>query len=329
MRKIIALLLILMLSAGCGSYIGNKGPVTGNSYQVVDIEGNTLTLAKPPERIITMAMYTDNIVLGMLPSKYLVGISQRMDDPKNSAVVPLAKNIPFKVTDYPSAEEIIAQAPDIAIATEWTNKDLVQTLRGAGIPVFVCKYAKNVEDVKLAVRMVGQVLQKEEKAELMIGEMEKELAVIKEKVDKIPEGERKHLLLLGGMKGYGGTGTIFDDMCRLAGVKNSRAEVGVNKGNPLTKELILKANPDVIVLPNYDDHGTIDQTGDFMREYIDDPALQQIKAIKNREIKLPREYYTYNSSQDVVYGIRELAYMAYGDTFAQADNRHISFSGEK
>ena len=109
---------------------------------------------------------------------------------------------------------------------------------------------------------------------------------------------------------------------------NGAAAVGLKNGQPLTKELLVKSNPDILLLPNYDDKGNFD-TEAFIRSYLDDPSLQTIKAIQNRRLEYPRESYIYNGSQDFVFGVQELAFIAYGDAFRQEDNRHISFSGEE
>ena len=86
-------------------------------------------------------------------------------------------------------------------------------------------------------------------------------------------------------------------------------------------------NPDILLLPNYDDQGTFD-TNQFIRGYLDDPALQSMKAIREKSFFFPREGYIYNGSQDFVFGIQEIAFGAYGEAFRQEDNRHLSFSGE-
>ncbi|MBP7255237.1 MAG: ABC transporter substrate-binding protein, partial [Negativicutes bacterium] len=66
----------------------------------------------------------------------------------------------------------------------------------------------------------------------------------------------------------------------------------------------------------------------FNNEYLQDPSLQTITAIKTQNLKYPREGYTYNASQDVVYGVRELAYCAYGKEFMQDYDNHISVAPE-
>ena len=108
---------------------------------------------------------------------------------------------------------------------------------------------------------------------------------------------------------------------------NASAAVGVRNGDPLTKELLVKSNPDILLLPSYDDKGAFD-TQKFVNGYLEDPALGSMKAIRNRALFFPREGYIYNGSQDFVFGIQEIAFCAYGEAFRQEDGRHLSFAGE-
>ena len=116
-------------------------------------------------------------------------------------------------------------------------------------------------------------------------------------------------------------------MCKYAGVENGIATAGIKNGQVLTKEMLVKINPDVLLLSSYNNHGTYD-VSKFNNEYLQDPSLQTITAIKTQNLKYPREGYTYNASQDVVYGVRELAYCAYGKEFMQDYDNHISVAPE-
>ena len=88
--------------------------------------------------------------------------------------------------------------------------------------------------------------------------MEQELTFIREKIAKIPESSRKKVVLLSVMTTYGGSGCLFDDMCKYAGVENGIATAGIKNGQVLTKEMLVKINPDVLLLSSYNNHGTYD-----------------------------------------------------------------------
>ena len=191
-----------------------------------------------------------------------------------------------------------------------------------------CDPGNSYADIQGDIRLIAQSISEEEKGQQIIAKMDEIRDDIVKKVEKIPPEKRKSVTLLSVMRQYGGAGSAFDDMCRLTGVRNAIAEVGVKNGQVLTKELLVKSNPDYILLPSYDDKGTFDIDA-FIASYLEDPSLASMRAIQNRALIFPRESYIYNSSQDFVFGMQELAYVVYGEEFAQEPNRHISFSGEK
>ena len=322
----ISLLLLLAVLAGCG---GPGTPSAGQNagYTVTDAKNRQVKIPHKPERIVTLGLYTDEMVLGMVPTSKMAAVSHYLDDPKESVIVEKAKKISNKVTD-PTAEQILRWQPDLVIANGWTSDDKIQTLTDMGIPVVVCGPANSYEEIQETLRLVAESIGEGEKGEKIRQKMDAIRDEITAKVAKIPEKDRKSVVLLSLMTSYGGAGSSFDDMCHYAGVINATAAVGLQNGQKLTKELLVKSDPDFLLLPVFDDRGNFD-TQKFIDGYLKDPSLQTMKAIRHRALVYPRESYIYNASQDFVFGIQELAYCAYGDAFRQDDNRHISFSGEE
>jgi iron complex transport system substrate-binding protein len=329
MRRIIfpgaaalACLFLLFLALGCGG--AAQEPEQGR--EVLDTRGHAVHILKKPERILTLSIYTDEIALGLITSDKLVAVSRFLDDPKESVVVEKARKIPEKVGD-PTVEQIVAWHPDVVFATPWTSPDQVAALEDLKIPVIVCGPSDSYEEVQANIRLMAAGLWEEERGEKLVAAMDEVEREIASKIARIPENERKSVVLLSVMTNYGGAGSAFDDMCKHAGVTNASAAIGVQNGESLAKELLVKSNPDLLLLPNYDDKGAFD-TQKFIDGYLNDPALKSMKAIQNRALFYPREGYIYNGSQDFVFGIQEVAFCAYGEAFCQEDNRHLSFSGE-
>ncbi len=318
----ILLLLIALMSlvmSGCGNDSASKG----GEYEVTDIHGTVIHFKEKPSRIVTMTIGTDNIVLGLVKPERMIACNTNLDDPASSNVVELAKQIPNKVR-HPKLEEIIALQPDLVIAADWGNLDYVQSLRDMGINVVVVKGSKNLGDIKDNIRLIAAALGESEKGEKLIGLMEERLNNLKAKIDaQVPADQRKRVALISVVQNYGGRDCIYDDECKWAGVINGLSEAGLNRGVKLTKEMLLKIDPDIILLPSYSAHGSFDNQA-FKDQYIKDPSLQQIKAIKNGGIREPRDAYIYSSSQDFCFGAQEIAYSAYGDAFKLEDQQHLS-----
>lgn len=322
---LLALLFLLATLAGC------EGPGTlaaekDAGYTVTDARSRQVRISHKPEHIVTLGLYTDEMVLGMVPTDKMAAVSHYLDDPKESVLVEKAKKIPNKVTD-PTVEQILSWQPDLVIANGWTSEDKIETLTDMGIPVVVCGPANSYAEIQETLRLVAESIGEVEKGEKIRQKMDEIRDEITAKVAKIPAEERKSVVLLSLMTSYGGAGSAFDDMCRHAGVVNASAAAGLKNGQKLTKEMLIKSDPDFLLLPVFDDRGNFDPKK-FIDGYLEDPSLQTMKAIRNQALVYPRESYIYNASQDFVFGIQEIAYCAYGDEFRQEDNRHISFSGE-
>ena len=300
---------------------------TTGSYSVTDLTGTKVTFPSKPKRILTFAMYTDQIVLGLVTSDHLVGINTLMDDPVLSNVVPIAKRITKKIGD-PGAEEVLSMKPDVVIVSDWTQAEKIQSMRDLGLKVVSVKSPETIQDAKEAVSQVAAAIGEPEKGKQLIGMMDKKLAEIREKTSKIKSEQRKNIVLLSLMTAYGGAGCAYDDACREANVINGIAAAGLKTGQQLTKEMLIKINPDIMLMPVYNDRGNYD-TQAFIDSYLKDPSLRTVKAINDKQLIYPREQFIYNCSQDIVYCVQEIARVAYGEEFNFPDNARLTVTEEK
>lgn len=295
---------------------------SAESYTVTDSQGTVVTVSKRPHRIVTLSMSTDEVMLGLVPPEDMAAINELLDDPVSSNVVDLAQKVEKRV-GYPTVEELVALRPDLVIVPDWGDLAIVPSLREAGLTVVVCKGARNLAEIKETITLLAQAAGVPERGEKLLAMMDAHLKQIEMKVAAIPENERKTVVLISLMSGYGGIGSSFDDACRYAGVKNGRAELGIHDGQVMTKEQLVQINPDILFVPTYNDHGKFDVDA-FRKEYFEDPSLQTLKAIREHRLEEPTEAYIYNCSQDFVLGVQEIAYRTYGEAFAQGRNIHLS-----
>ncbi len=317
---LLMLVFALVLTAGCGQE--KTASQTEGGYQVTDDKGTVVDFAEKPKRIVSMTLSTDNILLGLVEPERVVCANNLIDDPISSNVAELGKNIPNKVR-HPKVEEILAMEPDLVIASDWGDIDYVDSLRNMGIKVVVVKGPKNLQEVRDNITLIAKAVGEPQRGDKLISMMDEKLQEIKAKVDKIPQDQRKRVLLLSLMSNYGGKDCIFDDACQWAGVTNCLSEYGLKRGDKVTKEMMVQMDPDIIFLPTYTAHGTFDNQA-FRDKYLKDPALQQMRAIQTGSIKEPRDSYIYTASQDFCFAVQEIAYTVYGDEFKLEDQQHLS-----
>lgn len=317
------LMACLFALAGCKDV---RGPAASSSdasaYEVTDVQGTVIQMPQKPTRILTLSMSTDEVVLGLVPPDHMAAVNSLLDDPVSSNVVELAQQVKGRVKD-PTVEEIAAMQPDLVIVPDWGDITRVASLRDLGLPVVVCKGARNLAEIQETVRLIAQAVGEPERGERLVEKMDAKLAAITEQTKAIPESERKTVVLISLMSTYGGSGSSFDDACTYAGVTNGRAAAGIRDGQTMSKEQLVAINPDVLFLPTYNDHGAYD-VASFRARYLSDPSLQTIRAIRDGRLEEPCEAYIYNCSQDFVFGVQEIAYRVYGDAFRQGAGEHLS-----
>jgi iron complex transport system substrate-binding protein len=78
----------------------------------------------------------------------------------------------------------------------------------------------------------------------------------------------------------------------------------------LSKEQIVKVDPDILLLPTWDYTGKTDLR-QFAKDLQDDPAFSSVKAIREQRLIPVLDRHLYCSSQYIVYGVREVASAAY------------------
>lgn len=320
-KKCIVLLLVLSFCiAGCQNQSGDEATAVG--YQVVDSQGTVIKLAQKPKRIMTTHFNLDNILMGVVNQDRVVALSKTMDDAAVSYIDPEAIKKPAKLPYNFSLEQVLSLKPDLIIARESTGEDRIQAYRGMGIPVYVVGNANNVEDIKKQIQEIGQVVGEEESSDRLLQKMQKELAEIKNRVNSAG-GESKSVMLVSKMNhSYGGKGSFFDDMCHYAGVQNAPADTGVFNGQLMDKEVMLRANPDYFLL-SLSWELKHDNKDGYKKEFLEDPALSSLQAVKNEHVCYLKDKHLYASNQNCVWAIRKIANLVYGDIFSHEEERFL------
>lgn len=302
---LIWLVAAVVLLAGCGRQPAAPGV---SVHEVRDSQGYVLKLSQKPQRIVSLSIGTDEMLAGMVPLERIMALTYLADDPGISNVTEQAGRIAAKVRANP--EQLIALQPDLLVIPDWQSQELIATVREAGIPVYVYHTADTIAEIQQNIRELAQVVGEEIAGERLIAQMDAELATVRQRVDSIPADKRQTVVRFSLMGAGGGQDSLFDDICRHAGVINGAAAAGLGKTGLLSKEQIVKINPDVFLMPMWDYTGKSDMQK-YREEIRSDPGLQAVKAVRdNRLIMVPDKYQSC-SSHYIVYAVRDVANAAY------------------
>jgi len=170
--------------------------------------------------------------------------------------------------------------------------------------------AKNVKDGIVAFAF------NENAAEELNAAIDQRLSSLKAIVQQIPENEKKTALDYNSWGTANGADTTWNLVLTLAGIENAAAEMEVDDFGqvPLSKEVLLELNPDVLFLPSYiwGEEGASDA---FYQQVVEDPALAGVAAIVENQVYIFPERLKNSYSQYLIDAAAAAAEMVYPDLF--------------
>ena len=307
------LLMAALLFSGCKDTSQATSKKSEVAYKVTDMTGTTITFKESPKRVVSLNCGVDEILLDLLPPERIAALSARADDPGICAAVDKAKTVKKRVQGK-NVEAILSLNPDLVVMPDWIGMDLVNGLRAVGVPVYVFKTPESLSDIQDNILKIAIVVDAKVQGDEIVSTMQKKLERVQQITKKVPSDKKQTLIPLSLMGSFGGKGTTFDDMCNYANVTNGVAAAGVVKRAAITKEMIVKMDPDVFIIPTWD----FEESGkaeNFIKEIKSDPAFSTVKAIKNDRLVKVHDAYLYAASQYAANAVEEIAQAAYPEYF--------------
>lgn len=276
-------LLVSGLSSGCVSLNSQNSDTLVTKRTVTDATGKQITIPVKPQKIVSLLVSTDEMLLDLLPPERIAAVSYLADDPGVSSVVEKAKKVPDRVRTY-STEAIINLHPDLVVMSDFWQPDFIVQLNQAGIPVYRCKTPYSVAAIADTIREVADIVGEKEKGERMAATYLAKVAKIKEKAAQIPKNKVKRIYPIGSHGHLGSRGSLFDDMSKSINAVNVVADiVGENQDLAVSEEQLLNARIDCIITAVWDVPGTKKQSR-TREEILNNPAYATIPAIINGDV---------------------------------------------
>lgn len=314
-KKIITLILSVLclcfLLSGCGSQKEQAGDSESQLVQITDSAGNKVKLPKKPQRIVSLSLGTDEILMDLVEPKRIAALTYLSDDAGISHIASRSKKVNNKLRGN-NAEAIMALKPDLVLIADWWKLETLQSLRDVGITVYVYKTPYTVADVKKTIMEVAKAVGEPEKGKQVINGFERKVNGVQKKIAKANLSQRK-LMALTGKGAFGYKGSIYDDMCTYAKIDNCLKNIKTDENTTVSKEIIIESNPDVIITPSWNAPGMLDTKG--VDELLSDESLKTVSAVKNKNVVSISGKTVYCVSQYVADGIEELAKAVYPEAF--------------
>ncbi len=315
-RKMIAIIacgLVLgsVFCCGCGS-----APQAGQqetAYSVTDASGARLQLAAKPQRIISLTISADEILLGLVGPERIAAVTYLADEPEISNIAGRVQTIAARVHGN-EPEHLLALQPDLIIAADFMKPEMIQTLRDLHLQVYVYHTPDNLQQIKARIRDLGQLVGEEARAAQLVTAMEARLAAVQAKLGTIGEGERKSVLAIGSDGAYYRPENHFTDLCRYAQVEDAAQRLHYAGEGFIAQEEIVRLDPDIfaVVSWNYDGKHAAEK---IRGEILANPSYRTTRAVQNgRVIVLPGNHFMARSRYTVD-AVEELAQAVYPEKF--------------
>lgn len=317
----IAIFMILTLLLSITPAATIKTPTAGKPaavtavfpLKVKDTNGFEVTISKKPVKIIPLSLGSAEILFSLVEKNRITAISDFSDDAAVSNISVEAKQIKNRATSA-KVENIIALSPDLVLLDSWSDAKFVKQLRDAKITVYVFKTPSNINEDKTLIKSLSHLVGEDAKGNEVVNWMDTKLKAIENKLKALKPEKKLSILDYSEMGSTSGKGTNFDDVITRAGLINLISKNGLEGWPQLSKEMIIKYNPDILSIPGWF-YDTKNNEKSFKDKILKDKSLSGVKAVKNSKIIAIPYKHLAAVSQYAVLGVEDTARAAYPELF--------------
>jgi iron complex transport system substrate-binding protein len=236
----------------------------GFPLTIKDDAGRQVTIARPPQRIVSIAPSNTEILFALGLGDRVVAVDQYSNFP------PEAKQ-KAQLGSYvkPNLEALVAATPDLVLATEVHTKSVLPELEGRNLTAVVVD-PKNVDEVFDRILLVGKVTGQDARAEKLVGELKERTASVTAKVKDAPK--TRVFLELSPELHTAGPGTFVHDLIERSAGQNVAADAG-QPWPQLSLEALVQRDPEVILLAD-------EVAGETPEKVKARPAWDKVSAVK-------------------------------------------------
>ncbi len=292
--------MLVTAPAGCAKKAADDGgaaqqqaafPVT-----LTDDAGRQVTIAKKPERIVSLAPANTEIVYALGALDRVVGVTTFDDYPPEASTI-------AKVGDFmnPNMEAIAAAKPDLVLATGGVQAETIAKLEDTGAVVLAVD-PQSLEGVYKAIEMVGKAIGEPAKAAEVVQGMKDELETIQSAIEEAPV--RCFIEIAQEPLYTAGPGTFINDLIDQAGGENVVTQEGYVA---YSLEQLLKDDPDVYLATK----GSMSDPADIEKR----PGYSALAAVKAKRVFVLDDNLVSRPGPRCIQGIRQIAEALHPDAF--------------
>lgn len=194
----------------------------------------------PPQRVVSLNLCTDQLLLMLLPRERIVMLSQLAADPTMSWMAARATGI---ARFDGSVESIIQLAPDLVLAGNQASRESAMVLQRLGFPVQVLAMPETVAASLAFIERVAALVGETAAGEALSRQTRQRLDAVRATSRRYAP-EPALIFLPNGLSP--GAGTLRDELLTIAGWRNITRERGVSDYASITLEDLLLYRPRMV-----------------------------------------------------------------------------------
>ena len=279
-----------------------KEPQRETGFTIIDDLGRAVIVPKSPQRIISLAPSSTEILFAVGLGDRVIGVDDYSDYPEET------KN-KTKIGSYlnPNLEVIASLEPDLILASDMTSNEYVASLEEKNFIVFVLS-PKTIQGIIRDIRVVGIIGKKTKEANNLADSLEHRINAITSKTSNNTLYKPRVYVEYYPYWTYG-PGSFGNDVISMAGGKNI-AGTTVNAYPEITNEFVAMSNPEIVVF-------TIGlHTSTTIEDIKSRTGWDKISAVKNNKIYTIDDDIISRKGPRIVDALEQLAKLIYPESFS-------------
>ena len=199
---------------------------------------SSLAANERPERVASLNLCTDQLVLQLLDRDRIVSVTYLATDPVISYSAHRAIGIK---KNHGLAEEVVALNPDLILAGAFTSRPTTSLLKKLGYRVIEFEMAGSFETLRQNIIKAGEVLDEEKKAGRLVTQFDRALGKL------TPNGRPVSAIILQPNAAGAGNVSLLDDIFRSANLTSISLGQGILGIGWLTLDQVIWAQPELII----------------------------------------------------------------------------------
>jgi iron complex transport system substrate-binding protein len=227
------------------------GAAVSAQTHIVDDAGQPITVAQPPQRIVSLLPSLTESVCALGACARLVGVDRYSNAPPEVDALPKLGGL-----EDTAIERIVALKPDLVLVAK--SARVIDRLRGLGL-VVVALESETHADVKRSLQLLAQLLGTPQEAERVWARIEADFAQAQQRVPAALRGKRVYFEVGAEPYAAGEASFIGRSLQRLGMGNIVPREMGpFPKLNP---EFIVRSRPDIVMAGQRDLAGMSSRPG--------------------------------------------------------------------